>query len=502
MTHNTAAMKARPAAPTGAPTASSFGPPPASSLGWSLWKRGMAVFVMTAVLLGQVWVLPAHAFLGFGSFGIKDEKELGRKFEVLIRSQLPLVEDPEVAEYVKSIVTKLSKHIPPQPFTFTSGVVLHNALNAFAVPGGHVFVFTGLLMQMDNESELAGVLAHELSHVTQRHVAARMERAKYLTIATLLLAVAGIAAGGAGGGALAAGAMGAGQSAMLNYSRVDENEADHIGYQYLVAAGYPPQGMAGGFQKIRQKSILSGSNIPTYLSTHPDLGDRINGIMARIKAAPAEVRNRKESNIRFHRVQTLLWARYGDVQAARHRFGKVTTGLTLMGAAMLFSRENKVQEATETFDKAIAAAPNDPLVLREAGTFHYRKGDMAKAERLLRTAMQKDSRDYMARFFYARLLDETGRTLQAEPFYKDVLRDLPQDQEVHAAYARSLGRSGKHFQAYLHLGYSALFSNDKRRTKQYAEQAKGQVKTPQDQAELDRFSARYKERKEIWDEGM
>ena len=468
-----------------------------------LWRRSLAVLMMAVLLVTQVWVLPAQAFLGFGSFGIKDEKELGRKFEVLIRSQLPLVEDPEVAQYVKSIVDRLAKHIPPQPFTFTSGVVLHNALNAFAVPGGHVFVFTGLLMQMDNESELAGVLAHELSHVTQRHVASRMERAKYLTIGTLLLAVAGIAAGGAGGGALAAGAMGAGQSAMLNYSRVDENEADHIGYQYLVAAGYPPQGMIGGFQKIRQKSIMSGSNIPTYLSTHPDLGDRINGIAARIKAAPAEVRNRKDNNTRFVRVQTLLWARYGDIQAARHRFAaQGNNGLALMGLGMLLSRENKVQEAAAAFDKALAASPNDPLVLREAGTFHYRKGDTQRAEQLLRAAMQKDSRDYMARFFYARLLDETGRTPEAEPYYKDVLRELPQDQEVHAAYARSLGRSGKNFQAYLHLAYSALYSNDKKRTKQYFDQAKGQTRTPQDQAELDRFSARYKERKEIWDEGM
>ena len=111
------------------------------------WQKCIASVVLCAVLLGQVWVLPAQAFLGFGSFGIKDEKELGRKFEVLIRSQLPLVEDPEVALYVKGIVDKLVKSIPPQPFDFTSGVVLHNALNAFAVPGGHVFVFTGLMMQ-------------------------------------------------------------------------------------------------------------------------------------------------------------------------------------------------------------------------------------------------------------------------------------------------------------------------------------------------------------------
>ena len=468
-----------------------------------LWRRGLAAVLVCALLLGQVFVVPAQAFFNFGSFGIKEEKEMGRKFEVLIRSQLPLVEDPEVSEYVKSLVVRLASKIPPQPFEFTSGVVLHNSLNAFAVPGGHVFVFTGLLMQLDSESELAGVLAHELSHVTQRHVASRIERGKYLTIASLLLGIAGIAVGGAGGGALAMGALGASQSAMLNYSRIDENEADHIGYQYLVAAGYSPQGMVGGFQKIRQKAALSGSSVPTYLSTHPDLGDRINGITARIKTAPAEVRTRKDNNSRFLRVQTLLWARYGDIQAARHRFAKQgNTGLALMGTAMLFSRENKVQEATVAFDKALAAAPNDALVLREAGTFHYRKGDTKRAETLLGSAMQKDRRDYMAQFFYARLLDETGRPLDAEPYYRDVLRALPQDQEVHAAYARSLGRSGKNFQAYLHLAYSALYSNDKKRTKQYFDQAKGQSKTPQQQAEVDRFAARYKERQEIWDQGM
>lgn len=141
---------------------------------------------------------------------------------------------------MKYLLDRLVKALPPQPFDFKATVVLHNSLNAFAVPGGYVFVFTGLIMNLDREDELAGVLAHELAHVTQRHVASRLERAQYLTIGSLLLAIAGVAAGGPGGGALAVGALGAGQSAMLNYSRVDENEADHIGLQYLVAAGYPP----------------------------------------------------------------------------------------------------------------------------------------------------------------------------------------------------------------------------------------------------------------------
>lgn len=470
----------------------------------SPWRHPLLVISVLVIFLVPLFAAPAHAFLGLGSFGIKDEKEMGRKFEVLIRSQLPLVEDPEVTQYVKSIVTRLTKGIPPQPFEFTSGVILHNSLNAFAVPGGHVFVFTGLIMNMDSESELAGVLAHELAHVTQRHVASRMDRGKLLTLGSLLLAVAGVAAGGAGGGALAVGALGAGQAAMLNYSRVDENESDHMGYQYMVAAGYSPHGMVSGFQKIRKKSWMSGSNMPAYLSTHPELGDRINSIQSRIQSAPAEVRNRKSNDSHFLRVKTLLWARYGDHENALQMFNaaKANDCLAQMGKGIVLARQNKVSAANIAFDKALACGPTDPLIMREAGIFHFRKGDMQRASTLLQSAIQKDSRDYMARFFYARLLDETGRPRDAHPYYKDVLRSIPEDQEVHTAYARSLGESGRHFDAFLHLAYSALYANDKKKTEKYSGQAKGLIKNPDDQRQFDRFTARYDERKEIWKEGL
>ncbi len=463
----------------------------------------LACFLTLCLLCLHIFVLPAHAFFNFGQFGIKDEKELGQKFEVLIRSQLPLVEDPEVVLYVANIVEKLNKVIPPQPFPFRSGIVLHNSLNAFAVPGGNIFVFTGLIMQLESEAELAGILAHEMAHVTQRHVAARMERAQVLSLASLLAAIAGVALGGAGGSALAVGALGAGQSAMLNYSRIDESEADDIGYQYMVAAGYPPAGMAGGFEKIRAKSMMTSSrSVPTYLSTHPEIGSRITSVMAKVHSGPKEYVSRKINNTKFRRVQTLLWARYGTPQAAHHRFEKDTSPLALMGRGMVYAREHNIPNATAAFDKALAAAPKDALIQREAGIFHYGKGDMQRAETLLTTAMRLDPRDYMAQFFYARLLDETGRAAKAEPYYKEVLRIIPQDQEVHAAYARSLGRTGQEFKAYLHLAYSSLYANNKRKTKQYYERAQSLATSPSHNTELTRFDKRYKERKEIWDEGL
>lgn len=439
----------------------------------------------------------SHAFFLSG-VSLKDEKKMGRKFTTMLRSHMPMVEDPEVRKYVADVLARLTRSMPHQPFEFQSSVILHNALNAFAVPGGYVFVFTGLIMNMDNEAELAGVLAHELAHVTQRHVASRMERAQYLGIGSLLVAIAGIALGGPAGAAAAVTAAGAGQSAMLNYSRLDESEADNIGLQYLMAAGYPPKDMAGGFKILRQKSWMSGVSIPAYLSTHPAIGDRVNSIEARVAALPASARDKHFDNSRFRRVQTLLWGRYGDEAVALQRF-KGKDGLSLMGRGMVLSRMNRVKEAEKTFAAALAAAPGDPLILREAGIFHYRKGSLAEAQKLLDAAMRKDPRDYMASFFAGRLLDDSGRSREAQASYRQVLRHVPEDAEVHEALARSFGKSGDSYQAHIHLAYAAIFANNRKQAARLVKQAEKLGDKATDRKPLDRLLSVYKERKEIWE---
>ena len=466
-------------------------------LHYSAPRRWTALIVLLAFLLPQICPAPAQAFF-FGGVTIKDEKEMGEKFDVMVRSNLPIIEDPEVKQYVDYMLARLVKAIPPQPFTFKATTILHNSLNAFAVPGGYVYVFTGLIMNLDKEEELAGVLAHELAHVTQRHVASRLQKAQIVTLGSLLLAVAGVAAGGAGGGALAMGALGAGQSAMLNYSRLDENEADQIGLQYLIAAGYPPDGMVAGFKVLRQKSWMSGISVPTYLSTHPALGDRINGLQARIQTMGKSVQNRNQDNKRFTRVKTLLWARYGDDQAALQRFSG-SDGLSSMGRGIVLARQNRINEASTAFDQALKAAPDDPLVLREAGAFHYRKGDMGRADGLLSKAMRIDPKDYMAAFFYARMLDETNRQAQAANYYKQVLRYVPEDAEVHEAYARSLGKTGNTPDAYIHMAYSAIYSHNKKLAERYFNEAKSMSARTTDKTAFKRLETVYKERKEIWD---
>lgn len=465
--------------------------------------RGWLVWMLCFQLLALP-VLPSAA-LSFGKFTLSDEKELGRKFSILIKSRLPIIEDPEVKGYIQGITNKLISAAPPQPFEFDVNVLRNDSINAFCSPGGHLFVFTGLILAMDNESEVAGVMAHELAHATQRHIAGQIERSQTIGLASLLLSLGGMFLGGKnvrGAGAIAP--LAAAQTAMLNYSRQDEVEADQVGLSYLVAAGYPPQGMPGAFETIRRDQRLTSSGIPTYMSTHPDVGSRITDMTARISSFPADVRNRKDDNTTFLRIQTLVRAKYSDPNQALRFFETDKNNpeyLNLMGKGVLYSRLNRVTDANNAFEAAIKAGPHEPLVWREAGIFQYRKGGQGaldKAAEYLAKAVQLNPKDYLARFYNALILEESGRALDAEYEFKEVLRYLPEDEEVHFMYGRLLGSQGRNFEAYLHLAYSSLYSNDEQKTKANKEKAESLAHTPDQKAALEKFEEKYAERAEFW----
>ena len=377
-----------------------------------------------------------------------------------------------------------------QTVLFTDSVFLNGLSHKPA--GNHDLADLHAVIQRNIIQEISG---NQPFPQTDRHIALRIDdlRAQLLQHGSLLLAVAGVAVGG--GGAAAAGALGAGQAAMLDYSRADETEADQIGLQFMIKAGYPPIGMVNSFKVLRQKAWMTGASVPAYLSTHPDIGDRINGIQARIHKMPKSVTARKTDNRRFKRMQILLWGRYGTPETALQRF-RGSDALSLMGRGMVYSRQNNVQAAARAFDEAVAKAPRDSLVLREAGIFNYRKGSMEKARSLLQQALALDDRDYMGSFFYARLLDDDGRHSEAQGRFRKVLQSVPEDAEVHWSLARSYGTSGKTGLAYVHMTYAAIYSQNKKQAERYFDKAKGLASGT---AEFRRMEKIYKERKEIWE---
>ncbi len=456
---------------------------------------------LMAGVLAFTLCLPSQA-LAWGEFTIKDEAELGKKIQMSVRNMFPVVDDPEVVRYVEKVVDRMKTTMPPQPFPLTVSVIRHNAINAFAAPGGNLFIFTGLILAMDHESELAGVVGHEMAHYTQRHIAARIEKMQKITLLSLAAAVAGAFLGGQGGPAAITGALAAGQAAMLSYSRADETDADQVGMSYLVGAGYPPEGMVGAFKKISRQQWLLGLDIPTYLSTHPAINERIATLTARIERLPASVRNRKDQDGDFLRVQALIRARYADEEPAMAVFAEQKKGpqkcLALMGEGIIHSRRNRVKEAESAFNAALACNPKEELIVREAGMFHYLRGNAQKAAELLPKAVSMNSKDYMALFFYARLLDDNGNRRAAQEYYREILVRLPEDAEVHEFYARSLGKDKQYFLAYLHMGYAAMYLNDRKRAEKNYEQAKALVKTPAEKDTLKRYENVRKERMEFW----
>lgn len=463
-----------------------------------------ALLIASFICAPQYGLLPGAApAYAFGEFTISDEAELGKKFNVLVRSRMPLVMDPEIVNYFQTMVDRLSANMPKQPFPFRVSVICNNVVNAFAVPGGYIFIHTGLINAMDHESEVAGVLSHEMAHVTQRHIASRVEKSQQISILTMLGVLAGALIGKDAGQAAIMGSAAAGTAAILNYSRADESEADQVGMSYLVAAGYPPQGMMNAFQILQRPQWTTGyGEIPSYLSTHPAIATRITDMRSKIAQMPASVQKRSEKDTEYLRIQALIRGRYAEPESARHYFLQQEKGpnkcVAYLGEGVLYNRLNKVADAEVAFAKAVQCNPNDSMTIREAGIFHYMKGNTARAEDLLNQAMRLNAHDYMALFFIARLQVDQGNLREAENSYKKILRYVPEDSEVHYYYAQCLGKSDQLFKAYLHLAYSALYSNDKSRITQYLGKAQGLAKDTAQKQDLERFDEIYSERSKYW----
>ena len=470
-------------------------------------SRRLAAAMATVFFFWTSILVPA-AQASFFSFDLKDERELGEKFNALIRARMPLIEDTEVNDYVTGVVERIVKVMPPQPFSFNVSIIGNNAVNAFAGPAGYVFVFTGLLLQMEHESEMAGVLAHELAHVTQRHIAKRMNEMKLLSIGQVVGVLAGVILGQTTGNrdvgsAVAIGSQAATAQTYLKYSRDDEQEADQVGLNYLVAAGYPPGGLVEAFETMRKlKWMQGGGDIPTYLSTHPGLDERMTYLKDRLNLLPKNVLARKNNDAAFKRAQTLVRARYTDPKNAVSYFRKIgdkMTCLDKLGLAIALSRSlEDVSQAKSAFEEALACGGSDPLVLREAGRYYLKIRDFARAKALLEAALRQNPRDIDANFEYGRMLAQEGNARAAIPYLNQARMHVPENAEIHAIYGQILGQAGDIFHAYLNLAYAAVYANNPDQAKFQMDKAKSAVKTDADRRDLAKLEETLKKRSEFW----
>ncbi len=235
-------------------------------------KRTVAVVLSSAFLL-----------MGAGPqlVSVRQEVEIGQQAQAQVRRDVPAVNDSTVNRYVDGVGARLVRQATGPKYPYSFDVANFREINAFALPGGPVWLHRGALSAAQNESQVAGVLAHEIAHIAQRHAASQMSKG---LIANGLLSLLGAVVGNDRGGQVAQIAGGlAAQGYMLKFSRDDEREADEVGAQIMKRAGWNPTGMVEFMQILRAQAGRDPGSVQTFLSSHPAPGERVTRLQSTVK---------------------------------------------------------------------------------------------------------------------------------------------------------------------------------------------------------------------------
>lgn len=227
------------------------------------------------------WPTPAYA--QFFDISEQDEITLGAEAAKTVEAQQPLLKDPALQAYVEKLGQKLALTSQRNTLKYSFKVVNTAEINAFALPGGFVYVNRGLLQAADNESEVAGVLGHEIGHVVARHSVKQMKKTM---MANMGLGALGMLLGNKSGMTAMLTQMGAklgANAAMMKFSRDDERQADQLGLKNMCDAGYNPQGMLTFFEKLEKQNQTSPGKLELFFSTHPNPAERVVNISKQIQ---------------------------------------------------------------------------------------------------------------------------------------------------------------------------------------------------------------------------
>lgn len=296
-----------------------------------------------------------------------EEQAYARAILMQMRAYDVMVEDPLIQDYFADMGFRLvaNSDRPDMPFHFV--VLNEKQVNAFAAPGGVVALHSGLILAADDEHEVAGVLAHEVAHITQLHLYRTLESAQSMTIPIALGMLAMIIVGG-GSGEVITGALMSGtamqQQVLINFTRANEAEADRLGMTTLYQSGYDPQGMADFFERINRINRPAGEAPPVFLRTHPVTTNRIAEAKARAANLP---KPETGDGLDFYLAQSRLRALFADPpQRAIDWFrNELSTGGPLArslayqyGLAIALQRTRQFDEARQLLDELLLREPN------------------------------------------------------------------------------------------------------------------------------------------------
>jgi beta-barrel assembly-enhancing protease len=413
--------------------------------------------LLIALLLGAGALAFAEGLPDLGESAQSDlspqmEKKIGESIMNDIRlHESSYVDDAEISGYINRLGRRLTIQGEDKSQDFEFFVLRDATLNAFAMPGGYIGVHTGLILAAQSESELASVLAHEISHVTQRHLARMVARQSQSQLTSLLaMAVAIMAA--RSNPDVAIGAAVAGQAAgiqnQLNYSRDFEREADRMGLQLLEKAGYDIRDMGTFFERLQKYGRLYENNAPGYLRTHPLTTERISDMENRIQARPYK---QVPDSLGFLLVRAKLRSREGtneDVVAeleTRLKDKKYTSEpATRYGLARAYLRDGQWAAAEAQVAELRRLKVASPMVDTLAAELRTRQNDIAGATRILREASSRYPQDRAVAYDLVEALLAGQRADEASRFLAADVQAHTTDSRMRGLQARAYALQGKH----------------------------------------------------------
>ena len=420
----------------------------------------------------SIFLIAALCHLGVGqsaaAFTIGEEREVGEKLLYTIRSAYELIDDPDVSQYINSLGRDVLQVAGIQYFDYHFFIINESEFNAFAAPSGLIFFNSGLIGTMNSENELVSVMAHEIGHIAKRHLASRMEKGKIVSIASLGMALAALALGsGAAAPTLFVGSLAVGQSAVLQFSRQDEEEADLLAYGWMKKMGRNPEGEERMLQTMRRIARYRSEKMPQYLLTHPDSEARLDYVQSLLENESKEAKKYSSVNeFAFLRFKYRIMSLVKDQSTLRTYLANImgnaqstplAVNMAKYGMSQLDRLENNFDSSLKLLNEVIAAYPQYPILLVDRAVIQLAAGRDVEATKTLQGVLQKDKENVHAMFYLAKSLIQQGKQREAEEYLKEVALEMPEYSKVYFELGQLAANQGKAGASSCYLGKYYLY---------------------------------------------
>jgi predicted Zn-dependent protease len=404
------------------------------------------------------------------TLSLADEYKIGLMIVRQLREAGQIIDDPEINEYLQSVGMRLSSQAHEGAHRFTFFAVRDSAINAFALPGGFIGVNAGLVTATRSEAELAGVLAHEIAHVTQRHIARSLQnagRANMASMAAMLAAIligatTGVPADAVLGGVSAA--QGLAAQSQINYTRANEAEADRVGIGILSAAGFDPVGMPEFFGTMQQRAGGAGRNVPEMLRTHPVTSERIAETRDRASRMP---RPRTPDSTSYALIRDRLELEtLPPEESAKDYFGAArsadypSTDAEQYGRALVLVRSGEAAEAVPMLEALRDRRPDVTLYHTALGQAELAAGRTEDSLETLGNAMRLFPRSVPVTMRYAETLLRAGDAKRAHAVLLDLFNNVPPTAEQARFTAIAANAAGDIADSYYYMSEYHVISGD------------------------------------------